>query len=103
MSLGRQRGALDRCVDTLVEVHPVVKRYSLRDQVRVERIGPGDVLAHGQRFERLIAVTDFDGRRTLARMLHARQVACATYGDRRILWQLAVQPVGGIHGRGVGR
>ncbi len=47
-SAGGQRCALHRRVDPVVEVDAVVGRDALRDQVRVERVRPEDVLAHRQ-------------------------------------------------------
>ena len=51
------------------------------------------MLAHRQRHVRLVAVADFDGRRALARVTHARIVAGAANRDRGILRQFAIQPV----------
>ena len=92
----RHRGALHRAVDVIVESHPVIRRDALRDQVGVERVGPGGVLAHGQRLVVAVALADLHGGRTLAGLAHAGVVAGAAHGDRRILRQFAVQAVGGV-------
>jgi len=61
------------------------------------------MLSHRQRFERLITVTDFDGRRTLPGMPHAGVVSRATHSNGRVLRQFAVQPVRRVDNGGVGR
>ncbi len=98
----RQRRALYRRVDSIVEVNAIIDRNALRDQVRVERVRPERVLTNRQRLETLWVVAEFDRRSALAGMPHARIVAGAAHRDRRVLRQFAVQPVRGVDRGGVG-
>jgi hypothetical protein len=70
-----QRRPFDGSENVLLECRAVIEGHALRDEVRVERVGAKAVLPHGQRSVGLVALTDFHGRRPLARLVHARAVA----------------------------
>ena len=99
----RQRRSLHRRENVVAERDSVIERHALSDEVGIERVGTERVLAHGEGLVRLVALTDLDGRRALAREPHAGGVAGTAHGDRGILRQLAVQPVGCVDRGGVGR
>ena len=89
----RQRRSLHRAEDSVVAGNPVIGRDALGEQVRIQRVGTESVLAHRQWHVRLVAVADFDGRRALTRVTHARIVAGTADRHRRILREFAIQPV----------
>ncbi len=99
---GGKRCALYRREDPIVEVDAIVWRDALRDQIRVERVRSGGVLAHGQGLIPLGVVAEFDCGRTFSGMSHARVVARAAHRERGVLRQFAVQPVRRVDGGGVG-
>jgi hypothetical protein len=49
------------------------------------------VLAHRQRLERFVAVTDLDGRGPFAGVTEAREIAYTTNPDRGILGKFAIK------------
>ena len=101
---GRQWSSLHRRVDVVLQSRTVVDRDALGYQAGVDRIRTQSMLAHRQRHERLVAVTDRDRRCAFARLPDARIIASSTNGDRRILRQFAVDPVRGVDvGQVVGR
>jgi hypothetical protein len=68
----------------LPAIRLAIERDALTDQIRVERSRAQHVL---------VAVALLHGGGALARMFDAWKVACSADGDRRILRQLAVDPV----------
>ena len=60
------------------------------------------MLALGQRQKWLVAVAYLDGGGAFAGVPHARIVAGAAHGGRRVLWQFAVEVIGGVDDGGVG-
>jgi hypothetical protein len=59
----------------VAEIDAAIGWDALRDRVRVERRRAEHVRAHRQRLERLVALANVDGRRALARFVHAWGVA----------------------------
>ena len=88
---GRQRRALYRREDPVVEVDAIIGRDALRDQIRVERVRTRRVFAHGQRLIPFRVVAEFDCGRAFSGVSHARVVAGAAHRERRVLRQFAVQ------------
>ncbi len=97
-----QRRALYRREDPIVEVHAIIGRDALGDQLRVQRVRSQRVFAHGQRLIPLGIVAEFDCGRAFSGVSHAGVVAGAAHRERGILRQFAVQPIRCVDGGGVG-
>jgi hypothetical protein len=87
----------------VAEVDPVIGRDALGEQIRIQRVGTGEVLTHGQRFVGFVAVAYLHRRCALSGMSHAGIVAGTAHRDRRILREFAIEAIGSVDGGGIGR
>lgn len=98
-----QRCPLNRTKDIVSDRHPVIERNTLRQKIRIQRIGAQRVLTLRQWFVGLVAVADLNRGSALSGVAHAGIVTGTAHGDGGVLGKFAIEIVGGVDHARIGR